>query len=85
MAEESIKIKPVIDVFLVFIDTWTFLPRQAMWMCREVWDTTAVAPLYNPLAVGVCKVPPRGRTYFEYKPLIHGPLVDCRYDTAVYG
>lgn len=34
--------------------------------------------------VGICKVPPRGMTFREYRPELDGPLVNCRYQTAVY-
>lgn len=34
--------------------------------------------------VGVCKIPPRGLTFWEYRALRDGPLVECRYKTARY-
>jgi len=47
-------------------------------------DTSLDDLLFQPRSEGRCLVPPMGLTFFEYKPAIHGPLVNCRYPTAAY-
>lgn len=60
--------------------------RKAQWINRGVPSRPAgeQEPFPGSRPTGTCKIPPGRRTFFEYRQQLHGPLVDCPYDTAAY-
>ena len=65
-----------------------WIPEEAIheenWHERFAGMKSALQPFPGPRPIGTCKVPPDGRAWFhDYVPVLHGPLVDCRFDTAM--
>jgi hypothetical protein len=60
------------------------IPPEALWVNRSAPRNPSGEKFPGPRPPGRCMIPPRGLTFREYNPIVHGPLVPCRYDTAAY-